>query len=172
MDNNEIKKIDKEIKFLEDMENSLKVKLNSCYGALGSKFSIFYDLDNAISVTTCGQNIIKHAEVEAKKYFIEKYGMSHSPVIYIDTDSLFVSYLELMKKLKLDIDGVRTHSDDLREHLNQSYNDFCHQYFNISKQYFVFKKEIIADHILFIEKKHYIVHMLENEGIPVTRKNH
>lgn len=117
-----IEDIDNEIHRLEllheeyyNLEQSLKIWINSIYGALGSPWFECYNVSLAEATTLQGQDLIKYANSVLDDYFInfwhldkklhEAMGLTYvnklsikSTVIYNDTDSVVGSTL-------LDIDG-------------------------------------------------------------------
>jgi len=83
----------KEIDMAEVMDlqqHSLKILLNSIYGALGNQYFLYYDIRCAESITSYGQLLIKYIGEELNQYLIEKLGENdgHRYTVYIDTDSV------------------------------------------------------------------------------------
>ena len=66
----------KEIARYKNLQLSKKVSLNSLYGAMGSKYFRFFDLRNAIAITTTSQLSIRWIETEINKY-LNKIGRAH-----------------------------------------------------------------------------------------------
>ena len=62
-------KLKKEISMYSVKEQSIKVCLNSCYGATGNPYFRFYDLGNAEAVTYTGQLAIRWIEKKFNEYF-------------------------------------------------------------------------------------------------------
>jgi DNA polymerase elongation subunit (family B) len=85
-------------------EQGIKIFINSCYGATGSPWFIFFNPDVAEAVTLQGQDLIKYSEKIINRYFSDfwhkdvklhqKWGITDVKkldlpvVIYIDTDSV------------------------------------------------------------------------------------
>ena len=72
--------IKKRIAKFKNLQLSKKVSLNSLYGALGSKYFRFFDLRNAIAVTTTGQLSIRWIETAINSYLrkiLKKIGRAH-----------------------------------------------------------------------------------------------
>lgn len=46
---------------LNNLQLSIKLCINSVYGQMGSPYFPLFDIDNALSVTSCGQTVIKSA---------------------------------------------------------------------------------------------------------------
>ena len=95
-------------------EQAVKIFINSIYGACGSPWFAFFNMDVAEAVTLQGQDLIKYSEKVLNRYFLEfwhndkkthaKLGLTHVErverpvVVYCDTDSNFVSFKELIDK--------------------------------------------------------------------------
>lgn len=95
-------------------EQSVKRILNSIYGAFGNQWFYFFNLDIAESITLQGQDAILYSEKMLNLYFTdfwhkdtkthEKLGITVNGkcvkpvVIYIDTDSCYVSFEEAIEK--------------------------------------------------------------------------
>ena len=97
-----------------NQEQSVKRILNSIYGAFGNEYFYFFNINIAESITLQGQNAILYTENLINKYFtdfwpkdkelhdklgIEVKGIVVKPVvIYIDTDSCYLSFEEALVK--------------------------------------------------------------------------
>ena len=74
--------------YLDTLQYSLKIFLNSLYGALANNYCVFADIDAASSVTTTGRAVGSMAGDIVDNYVKETYGINKSIVTYGDTDSL------------------------------------------------------------------------------------
>ena len=95
-------------------EQAVKLTLNSIYGAFGNPYFYFFNVDIAETITLQGKDAILYTENLVNKYFKEYWhkdtaahqamgitvtGKIEKPVgIYIDTDSVYVKFEELIKK--------------------------------------------------------------------------
>jgi len=81
------------------LQQNYKILINSVYGYVGTIYSRFYDKDNALAVTSTGQEVIKAAMDSVDTFFREKWeetsvgkkiGAKPVPqtVVYGDTDSV------------------------------------------------------------------------------------
>ena len=81
---------------------NFKILINSVYGYLGTRYSRFYDIDNARAVTLTGQGGLKRTMKRLNSFFQEEWQDSEFGktlnaanfkdfVIYGDTDSVYVS---------------------------------------------------------------------------------
>ena len=116
-----IEELENEIKRLKDikeeyfnLEQSIKIFINSVYGACASPFFVGYNIHVAEAVTLQGQDLIKYANKVIDEYFItlwhkdtelhKELGITYanpikekSVVVYNDTDSTYVTFDPLLK---------------------------------------------------------------------------
>ena len=139
----------------------------------GNKQAPIGDDDIASSITLTGQAVVKQAKEIAKKYVSRCTGITdvkdlESVAIYQDTDSLYLS-LKLLN-VPLHHNGKVTAEaheqvQNIEDDLNKEIVKWSMQAFNSKDCRFVFKREAIADTGLFLEKKRYVLHVLDDEGI-------
>ena len=95
-------------------EQAVKLMLNSIYGAFGNPYFYFFNVDIAETITLQGKDAILYTEKLINRYFkdfwhkdtdaheaigIKVTGKIEKPVgIYIDTDSIYVKFDEIIKK--------------------------------------------------------------------------
>ena len=91
----------KDIAKFKNLQLSKKVSLNSLYGAMGSKYFRFFDLRNAIAVTTTGQLSIRWIERDINNYLNKVLKTNDDFVIAVDTDSVYINLGELVRKTLL-----------------------------------------------------------------------
>ena len=93
-------------------EQAVKIFINSVYGACGSPWFAFFNVEVAEAVTLQGQDLIKYSEKVMNRYFMEfwhgdvktheKLGITRvtkleKPVVlYADTDSCYVCFKEIL----------------------------------------------------------------------------
>lgn len=154
----------------------IKIFINSIYGLFGNKKAPIGDDQIASSITLTGQAVIKQAREIAKDY-ISKYINTNidnleDVAIYSDTDSLYLSLKKL--PIKFSESGSITeecyeHAHNLESKLNQDINTWAKRALNSADCRFVFKRESMIDTALFLEKKRYVAHVLDDEGIPCDK---
>jgi DNA polymerase elongation subunit (family B) len=153
---------------------SLKVCLNSGYGALGSPYFRFYELRNAEAITTSGQLALKWIQNKLNIYFNKLLKTEEVDYcIYGDTDSVMIDIDPLIKKIFENKDTPKEKivdfidkifSTEIQNYINSSYtklSEYLHAYQNKLHM----KREKIADKFLITGKKHYIINVWDNEGI-------
>lgn len=82
------KTLEDDVVYLNVLQMTLKITLNSLYGVMANKYSPFMDIDNASSITLTGQMVAKTGSEILQKRAQEKYNVSESIDIYNDTDSV------------------------------------------------------------------------------------
>ena len=171
--------------FFDRRQKRQKIFLNSVYGTLGLPIFRFYDRDNAEAVTLSGQSIIKGAERVVNDMYATKFKAKNSNlaaqdnIIYIDTDSLYFSSLELGKLDNIPADKMTQYTIDLvtevANRINKFYNYMIPVVFNVkaTKNRIKIIPDVIAIRALWIAKKRYgmlKVHDMEKMK-PVFDKN-
>ncbi len=190
---------DKSKKSLYDIRQlTYKVLANSLYGVLGNHVFRFFNRDMARAVTLSGQEATKTAILEAdafvelmkngtfdvgeikkpeRLYISEVYGDMDrfTPnVITGDTDSLFVKYDELIRKVK-PVDTIKFIDDACRFieiYLDEIIKDLVDRHrISQDRNRLQLKNELVIDRGLFLAKKRYAIHIIQNEGKPVDKAN-
>lgn len=167
-------KLKKQISMYSVKEQSIKVCLNSCYGATGNPYFRFYDLRNAEAVTYTGQLAIRWIEKKFNEYFNKILKTNEVDyVVYCDTDSAFLNMKPLVDFIfkgknptKLEIidflDSI--FSTKIQDYVDNSYKELA-EYLNAYAHKLHMKREKITDRAVFISKKRYIANVWDNEGV-------
>tara|TARA_B110000902_G_scaffold56400_1_gene65785 strand:- start:2039 stop:4552 length:2514 start_codon:yes stop_codon:yes gene_type:complete len=162
---------EKLINNLENQQMAIKILLNSLYGALGNRYFRYYDLRLAEGITLSGQLSILWAEKAVNKEMNSILKTKDKDyVIAIDTDSLYVSFADLVNRLDLK-DPVKGLDKICEEHfvkkLEISYAElFTHM--NALTNRMDMEREAIADRGIWTAKKRYILNVHNNEGVQYT----
>jgi DNA polymerase elongation subunit (family B) len=162
--------------YYDTLQYTLKILLNSIYGTFANKHSALMDIDNATSITATGQNVARAGSNILDQFVKEKYGIQNSITKYGDTDSVYVSIDSVLQKCNLNLlengainDKVHAIVNELDEHVNKEILNWARtELFSIDPRY-VFKREVISDVGIFLQKKRYILHVLDEEGVPVDK---
>ena len=170
---------DEKHQYFNRRQHLQKILLNSFYGIVGLSVSRWYDRESAEAVTTTGQNLIKFSAKVANHYYNKELNDNKNYVIYCDHDSIYVSALPLIKNRIPDIDtkneNIMTEkvlgiSSEVQSYLNSSYDYFAERFLNIKNNHrFKIKQELIAKSGLFITKKRYGLHLINDNGVPVDK---
>jgi DNA polymerase elongation subunit (family B) len=156
-----------------------KILLNSLYGVLGLPAFRFYDIDNAEAVTLSGQTVIKKTQDAINlKYNKELKTNEIDYVQYVDTDSVFVSCLPLVKNRfpNLDTNDIETMTPkiydiatEVQDYVNSFYNVMAKKLFNTEKHRLEIKQEMIGRTGFWQKKKRYALWIISDNGVPMDK---
>lgn len=164
-------------------QHTIKILINTIYGYFGNKHSPLGDDELAESITLTGQAVIKESNRLLELYIKEKANLTdkeieqESPIIYNDTDSSYISIkhlvdrtgLRMFDKNKKIAPEYYKQVQDIEDYLNENIVKWGEQALGSIDCRFVFKREAIADSGLFLQKKRYVLHVLDEEGIPCNK---
>ena len=172
-----------EVNVLNIKQHTIKIFINTVYGALGNKVFLLGDDDLARSITLTGQAVIKQGNKIIANYIKEQTGMSQEeiekfdPIIYNDTDSVYVTLEQLCKRNNIKMLDEKNHITqefhntvkNIETYLNNEIRSWCEVALNSLDSRIVFKREAICDVGMFLQKKRYVLHVLDEEGIPTNK---
>ena len=180
-DNDEKNMYSKDISRFKNMQLAKKIQLNSAYGAIGSPYFRFFDIDQATAITLGGQLSIRWAETEINKYLNELLKTKDEDyVIASDTDSLYITFDRLVQK----VFGFRGSIKD-NPHISQQdvinfldkaarskieptidriYSDLAARMESFAQKMNM-KREVIADRGIWTAKKRYVLNVHDSEGV-------
>jgi DNA polymerase elongation subunit (family B) len=165
--------LEKKIARYDNLQLAKKVSLNSAFGALGSQYFRFYDLRQALGVTTAGQLSIRWIENKINAYMNKILDTKEKDyVIAADTDSIYLRLGELVDKVyptSTEVDKVITFmdkvcEDKLQPYIDQSYQELA-TYVHAFSQKMQMKREGLSDKGIWTAKKRYILNVYNNEGV-------
>jgi len=167
------RQLENEITILENQQMSIKILMNSLYGAMGNAYFRYFDNRIAESITTSGQLAIRWAERAINKFMNELLGTDEDYIIAIDTDSLYVNMEPLVNKFNPKdpvkfLDKVA--SEKLEVVLEHAYAELAERV-NAFENRMVMKREAIANRGVWIAKKRYILNVHNNEGVQYSILN-
>jgi DNA polymerase elongation subunit (family B) len=87
--------------------------------------------------------------------------------VYGDTDSFFVS----LKLFGFDVKSDEFYNlcEDVENYINIKITEWAKNHLKSTDPRFVFKRETICDKGIFIGKKYYVLHILDDEGVKVDK---
>ncbi len=166
---------------------TLKILINRIYGYFGNKHSQMGDGDIARSITLTGQDVIKQSNIILRNYIKENTNLTdknleeNDPIIYNDTDSSYITITPLLEHMNVPL-YEEAHSpatnnivvrpevydlvQNIEDHLNKHIDTWARNTLNTIDPRFIFKRESICDKALFLQKKRYVLHKLDDEGDP------
>ena len=162
------KELEAKVNQLENQQMSIKILMNSLYGALGNAGFRYFDNDVAEAITTSGQLSIRWAEKainEEMNNLLETLGEDY--VIAIDTDSLYVNMKPLVSKFSPKdpskfLDKIC--KDHFEKILEKAYASLALR-MNAYENRMEMSREVIADRGIWVAKKRYFLNVLNNEGV-------
>lgn len=164
------------IEYLNTLQYTLKIYLNSIYGTFANKHSSLMDIDNAMSITMTGQNVAKAGSDIINQYALKTFGVNTNLTIYQDTDSVYITLKPILTKANIDL-TVENKINNLVHEIVNNIDSYVNEnilvwaekeLFSIDPRY-VFKREVIADVGLFLQKKRYMLHVCDEEGIATDK---
>lgn len=174
--NNLVIDLEREMERLDTKQLTIKILINSLYGAFGSKTAPFGDDDIASSVTLTGQAIIKQSN-DIIRAFVKRDIPDISStelenvIVYNDTDSCYITLEPYMKRdllvFSVDLKPTKECYDKvlgIETYLNSNINIWTKKALGASNSRFTFKREKICEVGLFLQKKRYVTKIIDNEG--------
>ncbi|MEM4958516.1 MAG: DNA polymerase domain-containing protein [Nanopusillaceae archaeon] len=166
----------------KNLQETMKLIMNSVYGYTGYKNSIFFNKYIAESITQIGAEILQSV--------MKILNENNIYVIYGDTDSMFLQFnldierykengrvvltkerkMEIVEKIHNELSKVK---EIIKDFLERYYEERTHFHTHLdNKNVFDFKTEMIASKMFLLEskkgdvaKKKYIIDVIENEGV-------
>lgn len=151
-------------------QNTRKINLNSCYGALGSEHHRFFDARHAEAVTSTGQVIIRHLAHRVNTFLNTQFGTATDYILASDTDSIYVKLAPLVKNTPSSqiVDLIdRFCETQLQPVIDQTFRDL-HMQFHTLENVMAMKREAIAEHGVWTAKKRYLLWVHDVEGVRYT----
>ena len=164
--------------YFDRMQLVTKILLNSFYGVLGNPSFRFFDPDNAVAITSTGQQLIKFTADIGNKFYTRELGKNKDYCIYTDTDSTFFSSLPIIKHRYPDFDITNEDwmaektievADEVQDFINRSYDIYGKRFHNVDTHRFDIKQENVAKAGLWIAKKRYAQWIINVEGHTVSK---
>jgi len=166
-------------------EQSIKLIINSIYGAFANEYFHFYNIAIAETVTLQGQDAIKFTEKMVEKYFHEYFHRDRpllrelgvpdevevSPIKgtiwkYTDTDSGYLIFEECMDVVNwtgsVKDFVLRLNSFRLADFLKKVLNDYAKSF--DTENYLDFELETIAENAIWVAKKKYVQTVVSKDG--------
>jgi DNA polymerase elongation subunit (family B) len=165
-----------EIARCHNIQWAKKIALNSAYGAIGNQYFRYYDVRQATAITSSGQLVIRHIETEVNKYMNKILQTENEDyIVASDTDSIYLKLDSLVEKTCKDktIDQKVNFIDKVAQQKIEPFIEKCFNeladYTNAFEQRMVMKREVISDKAIWTAKKRYMLHVLDDEGIRLTK---
>jgi DNA polymerase elongation subunit (family B) len=155
-------------------QKSVKIAMNSLYGAIGNEYFRYFDIDNAEAVTLTGQVIIRHIERECDKYMNQVMGTKDVPyVVYCDTDSVYIRLDDLVNKCFKDTkDTVKVINfldkvckTDIQPFIDKVCHELSFDMLNGMGDLIKMIRDVLTNKAIWTAKKRYIMNVYDSEGL-------
>jgi DNA polymerase elongation subunit (family B) len=178
-----IKSMEHESLMNYNLEQAIKLAINSIYGAFANDYFHFRSTEIAETVTLQGQDAIKHTEKNVEKYFKEFWHkdkklheqmgitgevkpLTRNVWKYTDTDSGYIIFEEVMEScnwqgtvmdfiLKINKHRLADYIQMVLQKYAESYN---------SDNFLDFELETIAENAIWVAKKKYVQNIIWKDG--------
>jgi DNA polymerase elongation subunit (family B) len=162
-------------------QHTIKILINSAYGYTGNKRAALGDDDIASSITLTGQAVIKQSNDILRRFTKNELSdVSEKEldnfVVYNDTDSVYITLAPFINRgipffnNEDEVnDKVYDLTDKIEEKLNEDIMIWGGKALNSNDCRLVFKRESICDVGMFLQKKRYVLHVRDDEGIKVNK---
>jgi DNA polymerase elongation subunit (family B) len=160
----------------ENMQFSAKIKINAFYGSLSNAYSRWFNPHFGEAITQSGQLAVKWGEKVVNKYLNETLKTDTDYIIAIDTDSLYMNLGPLVYKIDPSASATSVQVPKICSMLDKfcdakllpviraGFDDLA-VYMNAYAQKMDMNREVIANKSIWTGKKHYILNMMDKEGI-------
>ena len=172
--------------FYDTKQMVYKILANTLYGVVANQAFRFFNTDCAAAVTLSGQEALKASIIESDAFVEHLYSgnkierppeltkremysdkmLNRQPrfIIAGDTDSVFVCFQEFPGK-KTD-EEIKVWCDQIQNYLNNDIIKPIVKRHNVSLEFnkLDLKNELIISRGLFLAKKRYVIHVVNNEG--------
>ena len=164
----------------DTIQYAYKIHLNSLYGYMLNKYAPMGDEDIGTSVTLTGQAAIKKSIEVFYDYVRTKVPEADEEYLrktykYSDTDSDYLSFewcndigVPFLEDGKISEEFYNI-CDEAENYINSGMDSWARKSLRSTDPRFIFKREAICDSAIFIGKKYYVLHMLDQEGVSVDK---
>jgi len=171
---------EKMYRFFDARQLTMKIISNSLYGVLGNAGFRFFDIDNAEGTTLGGKAVIMHKTNVVNKWLNDKMGTSGIDyVLYVDTDSCFLSAMPLIRKLQKAQGKIFTKEEcagmtfklavACESFINSTFDEFSLLAFNCKEHHFLTKQEYVSETAMWIAKKRYAQKIISEKGTSISQ---
>lgn len=165
-DKGDLYKMEKRVARLNNAQMTVKILLNSLYGAMSNRYFRYFDLRIAEGITLSGQLAIRQSEQSINNILQKGFNDDKDRVIAIDTDS---NYVNLSDFITPKVKDPITYLDKVSETviipaIVKGYERLFNQ-LNCYVPRLVMEREVIADKGFWTAKKRYVLNVHNSEGV-------
>jgi len=162
----------------KNIEQAIKILINSLYGYLGSGYSRFYNKYMAEAITLTGQALIQKSAQFINDDLNKITGVEKDRIVGIDTDSNYIDLTDVVyspktnwyKKSKDEITTLLDKFCDsrLEKTIEKGFDDLIMGEMNGFEQCIFMKREAIGAGV-FVQKKRYTMYVYDNEKVRYSK---
>lgn len=167
----EYRKLEIDLDLFSNKQMCLKILLNSCYGAFGSRYFRYYDVDIAEAITLAGQYVVQSVEHKVNYFLSKASKLEKDFVLASDTDSIYIDLSDILKTAnpkdshKFCVDFSK---QALEPVIEKTFEEVAHKT-NAYKNVMKMKLEKVSKIAIFTKKKRYILNVLSSEGVEYSK---
>lgn len=159
--------------FVDDLQNGLKIFLNSGFGVFGNKYFKWYNKDLATAITLSARRILVELILWVSRLLNEKFNDHNRRIVYGATDSIFVRFDNLFTSEELDIISNEEmikrifnflEEIKMKEYINKFIKYMETEIFNSKDNLWALDMEKLAREGLFLHQKNYILKIIWKEA--------
>lgn len=161
-----------EISRYNNIQMVRKIQLNSMYGAMGSAYFRFYDIDIAEAITLSGQLSIRWVAKKINDLLNNTLGTKDEDfVVASDTDSVYITMGKLVNRFCVGktkeqiVEYLDKASKELFDPFIQKCFDELTAKMNAYTNRMMMSREVIADKGVWTAKKRYILNVYDSDGV-------
>lgn len=159
-------KFDKKIARLNNAQMTVKILLNSLYGAMSNQYFRYFDLRIAEGITLSGQLAIRSSEQSINNILQKGFKDDKDRVIAIDTDSNYVNLSDFITpKIKNPVEYLDQVSEKVIIPAIEKGYEKLYARLNCYVPRLVMEREVIADKGFWTAKKRYVLNVHNSEGV-------
>ena len=164
----------KEATQLHNSQMSIKILMNSLFGATANRYFLYYISDMAEAITTSGQLSLKFAMKAVNKYLNKVLKTNDKDyIVYYDTDSIAIDMSAIVQNVfgTIEIDRKtgeefldKVCKEKIEKVIAEAYEELA-QIMGSYQNAMAMKREKITDKSILLASKRYLMNVLNSEGV-------
>lgn len=153
--------------YYKTMQTAIKILMNSLYGALGNAYFRYFDVSIAEAITLTGQLTNQWVTRDINNVLNANFKNNKDWIVAGDTDSIYISLEEIVDRIKPK-DPIEFLNEfdrrGLEPTITESFEKLASD-LNVYENTMVMKREVIAATAIWVEKKRYLLSVVDSEGV-------
>jgi DNA polymerase elongation subunit (family B) len=159
-----------------NLQQTMKICLNSAFGVIGSQYFRFFDIRIAEAITLSAQLAVRWIQKHLNILINQATGQKGDYIIASDTDSVYVTFEAIVNKTrgnKSTLEIIRSLDKLCETVIGPQIKKFCadvSDYMNaFDGSKLDMKREALVDKAIWVKKKHYMLNVWNNEGLEYAK---